>query len=344
MATSPPSDPGRFDLAIDGQVKKANAGNGDTTGKQAASVMYHRVRVTDTPASVGNHYSTTMTCKDQGGAGQTVPDTSFFDGQGWLPVASASDIVCTILKTRHYPPSQLSVSQSRGIVQASWTLPSPPPPMLTGLLEFAPSPYTNSDGSFSHGLTISYVFDSDGRRSTRLRKIATGDLLRARERLDPTECDIPGICPEFWSPPVTLVVPEPLPITDRAPLATSTAPPPAKPAVADKATAFSSLLVPPRQRLRELYVQAAMGEPGTISVRGRVRAGKQARSYRFKAVSAPAVPGTSVRLRLNLPRKASVAVRKALRRQRKIRATITITATDAAGNVKQEKRRIRLRL
>jgi virginiamycin B lyase len=358
LSVLPPSDPGRFDLSIDGDVKKANAGNGDTTGKQPVSVMWHRVRMTAVGGTSLAQYLTAMTCWDKGGAGETVPDTTFNsdEGHGWVPVASGSDIVCTIVNKRRYPPSDLSVSQSGGIVQASWTLPSPPPTMLTGFLEFSPSPYLDPvDGSFSHGLTISYLFASDETTfDSTPEEFRPGTYYVHVGAHDPDECEIHVSCKQFWSPTVTLAVPTPSPALP-GPLptpgpasspaaATSTASPPPTPALADKVTAFSSLLVPSRQKLGRLYVQAGMGEPGTISARGRIRLGKQSRSYRLATVSAPAVPGTSVRLRLNLPRRAFTAVRRALKRHKKMSAQIRITATDSAGNEKHELRTVGLRL
>jgi virginiamycin B lyase len=341
LSVSPPSDPGRFDLSIDGEIKKANAGNGDTTGKHPVSVMYHRVRETGVGMSL-SQYTTAMTCKDEGGSGVTVPDTTFYDGQGWVPVASGSDIVCTIVNQRRYPPSNLSVSQSSGIVQASWEL---PPSTLTGFLEFSPSPYLDQDGSFSHGLTISYQFDStDTTFDSTPEEFPPGTYYVHVSAYDPDDCDYTSCHDQFSSPPVTLIVPGPLQTPVSAPAAISTAAATPKPVVADKVTAFSSLLVPSRQKLGKLYVQAAMHEPGTISARGNIRVGKQSRSYRFATVSAPAVPGTSVRLRLKLPSKALTAVRRALKRHKKASAKVMITATDSAGNKKHELRTVGLRL
>jgi hypothetical protein len=49
-----------------------------------------------------------------------------------------------------------------------------------------------------------------------------------------------------------------------------------------------------------------------------------------------------VTLRLKLPAKALKAVKKALKKPKKLKAKITITATDSAGNKKTELRTIKL--
>ena len=49
-------------------------------------------------------------------------------------------------------------------------------------------------------------------------------------------------------------------------------------------------------------------------------------------------------LRLKLSRKTLRAVRRALRRGKKVFATVTVIATDAAGSSSTAKRKIRLKL
>jgi len=82
----------------------------------------------------------------------------------------------------------------------------------------------------------------------------------------------------------------------------------------------------------------------TLASGPRVRVGRSSPSYRLPTVSAPAVPGTSVRLRLKLLRKAFVAVWSALKRRKRVSTKIKIRATDSAGNTKQEQRTVRLRM
>jgi peptidoglycan/xylan/chitin deacetylase (PgdA/CDA1 family) len=119
--------------------------------------------------------------------------------------------------------------------------------------------------------------------------------------------------------------------------------PPAPKVVADKVTAFASLSVKSRQDVDKLFVTASMAEAGTLSAAGSVNVPGASKVHRFKKVSAKAVPGTVVKLRLRLSKKSLKAVKRALRHHRKLKAKIRITARDAAGNSKSAKRSVRLK-
>jgi plastocyanin len=123
--------------------------------------------------------------------------------------------------------------------------------------------------------------------------------------------------------------------------------PPARAAVAasqpaDTTTAFASVLAPARQRVDELFVRAAMGEKGTISASGTVSIAGSHRVYRLRPAAAKVAPGTAVKLHLGLTRKARRAVSRAIARHRLVRARITITARDRAGNAATEIRAVKL--
>jgi peptidoglycan/xylan/chitin deacetylase (PgdA/CDA1 family) len=113
--------------------------------------------------------------------------------------------------------------------------------------------------------------------------------------------------------------------------------------VADKVTAFASLKVRASQDVDKLFVTASMAEAGTLSAAGSVNVPRASKVHRFKRVSANATPGTVVKLRLRLSKKRLRAVKRALRHHRKLKAKLTITARDRAGNTKTEKRTVRLR-
>ncbi len=108
----------------------------------------------------------------------------------------------------------------------------------------------------------------------------------------------------------------------------------------DTATAFTSLKARSRQDVDKLYVSAAMSEPGTLSAYGTVTLGKR---YRLKKARVTAVPGRLTKLRLALTKKGLRAVKRALRRHTRVRAVLTIVATDSAGNVQRATRTITLR-
>jgi peptidoglycan/xylan/chitin deacetylase (PgdA/CDA1 family) len=125
-------------------------------------------------------------------------------------------------------------------------------------------------------------------------------------------------------------------------------PPPPEPpqpvrAFKDTATAFASLKVRKRQRIGKLYVTAAMIEGGTLSASATVSVPNVSRVFKFKRVTKPAVAGKRVKLRLRISKKGLRAAKRALRRHKRLKAKITITATDAVGNSKSAKRTVKLR-
>jgi uncharacterized repeat protein (TIGR01451 family) len=97
----PSSDPGKFNLQIDGATAGtgANVGDGGTTGEVSATAGNHTVGETAGTGTALADYASSIVCKADNGAGATVASGS---GSGPLtvPVASNSDIVCTITNTR----------------------------------------------------------------------------------------------------------------------------------------------------------------------------------------------------------------------------------------------------
>jgi hypothetical protein len=116
------------------------------------------------------------------------------------------------------------------------------------------------------------------------------------------------------------------------------------PGAGDIVTSFALLEVSSHQRLTRLRVRAAMPERGTITVGGTIEipAGRKAR--KLKAVAAAVTAGRVVTVRVKLAKKVSKAARKALERHVKVRARLTVTAVDAAGNRTAQKRVVRLGL
>jgi hypothetical protein len=64
---------------------------------------------------------------------------------------------------------------------------------------------------------------------------------------------------------------------------------------------------------------------------------------RLRAAGAELATGGTATLKLGLARKALRAVRRALRRGRKLRASLTVTARDGDGNETVADRTVRLR-
>jgi hypothetical protein len=110
----------------------------------------------------------------------------------------------------------------------------------------------------------------------------------------------------------------------------------------DKVTAFTALAVRGKQDVDKLFVRAAIGEAGTITASGTVSVPNLSKVYKLATASAKAAAGSTVTLRLKLARKARKAAKRALRRHRRVKAKVTITAKDLAGNVAIQRRTIRL--
>jgi hypothetical protein len=71
--------------------------------------------------------------------------------------------------------------------------------------------------------------------------------------------------------------------------------------------------------------------------------GGASKVYRFKAVSRSAVANVSVKLPLKLAKKQLKAVKRALKKGKRLKAKVTVTATDKAHNKKSQKATIRLK-
>jgi plastocyanin len=103
----------------------------------------------------------------------------------------------------------------------------------------------------------------------------------------------------------------------------------------------SSLVSPSKQRVARLFVRASMNEAGTLAATAAVGVPGAAKVYRFKRVSKAVAANQSVKLRLRLSKSKLKRVRRALR-TRKLRASITLTATDTTGKQTIRKRKVRL--
>jgi len=98
-----------------------------------------------------------------------------------------------------------------------------------------------------------------------------------------------------------------------------------------------------RQDVDRLAVTVTLNEAGRVTARGRVNVPDgAARVFRFRPVSRAADANEPVRLRIRLARRARRTVKAALDDGRRLRARITITARDAAGNPSTSRKAIRL--
>lgn len=118
----------------------------------------------------------------------------------------------------------------------------------------------------------------------------------------------------------------------------------AAPTPADTTLEVRTLRIARRQDIDSLSVVVRLAEPGTVSARARVRLpGGAARLIASGRVTVHAAANRTYRLRLSLPRAGVQRIKRALRRGVRVRAKVTLTVRDAAGNTRTKSRRVRLR-
>jgi uncharacterized repeat protein (TIGR01451 family) len=98
-ALVPGTDPGLFDLRIDGEVEKANASDGDSTGKKTVYTGVRTVGETTGTSTDLDDYNSSIECRADGGQGDVVASAT---GTGPLPVTvnEDDDIACTVTNVR----------------------------------------------------------------------------------------------------------------------------------------------------------------------------------------------------------------------------------------------------
>jgi plastocyanin len=96
-------------------------------------------------------------------------------------------------------------------------------------------------------------------------------------------------------------------------------------------------------RRRMLVIRVRVNERATVSARGRVSVPESSRVFSFKKATRSLAAGAHARLKLRLSRKARSAVRSALAGGKRLRARVTIVATDSSGNQRTARRTIKLR-
>lgn len=84
-------------------------------------------------------------------------------------------------------------------------------------------------------------------------------------------------------------------------------------------------------------------EPCTATARGTLSVPGAAATFRLGPVTASVAQGKTARLALRLSSRARSAVRRALAKRRVVKARVTVTVADAAGNAGRTTRTIRLR-
>jgi hypothetical protein len=113
--------------------------------------------------------------------------------------------------------------------------------------------------------------------------------------------------------------------------------------VADKVAPVTSLRFPRVQDIDKLYVKVHTSETATIRATGTIRVRNASKVYRFKTSTLSLAGNASTKVRLKLAKKKLKAVKRALRKKRRLKAKITVTATDAAGNRRAKKATLRIK-
>ena len=97
----PATDPGTFDLQIDGSTEKQDAVDGDTTGEKTLNTGPHTVgELAGSAATDLDDYQKAIRCIDTANANQEVLNQPADDADASVQVDSGDDIVCTITNTR----------------------------------------------------------------------------------------------------------------------------------------------------------------------------------------------------------------------------------------------------
>lgn len=112
----------------------------------------------------------------------------------------------------------------------------------------------------------------------------------------------------------------------------------------DKTPPSTQLRFSRRQDIDKLRLRVRMSEPGTVTARALVDVGGLlARIYNFRPAKRRVTGGVLTTLRPRLSKKNKRALKRAMRRGKRLRARITVAATDRAGNTKTRHVVIRLR-
>lgn len=141
-------------------------------------------------------------------------------------------------------------------------------------------------------------------------------------------------CPLYeWSSILTVTIPP------------DPAPPPPPPAVTfvDKKAPFQTFSTSSTQRVRTLAIRLLLNENATLTVKGSIAVAGASKVYRYKSVTLAAVANVPVRVRPKLARLGLKAIKRALKRRKKLRAKFSITAVDQSGNTSVSRRTIKLK-
>ena len=118
----------------------------------------------------------------------------------------------------------------------------------------------------------------------------------------------------------------------------------ANPSSGDKTAPNATLSGSTKQNLakqKAVVVSITPNEASALTASGSVSVPGASRSFKLGGASANAAANAKVKLRLKISAKGVRAIRKAVRKHKRVRASVTIVAKDGAGNAASFKRTVR---
>lgn len=249
------------------------------------------------------------------------------------------------------PPSLQTVGARGGLVTGSWSLPSG---VKSEFFEVAKYPDVNVYGYFRQKLVRPEGDPLNGAESQVRFGVLHSDQtsLTAADPKPPLPAgvyyvhiaghDACGACPsiEFSATVEINIGPDGNSISSRV-----VAPGTGGGIVAgDRIPPVAQLRYSKKQDIDKLLVRGRMSEPGTLTGRATVDVGGLlAKIYTFRPKSRKVTGGVLARLPLKISKKQKRALKRSMRRGKRLRARVALTATDRAGNSVTKHATIRLK-
>ena len=113
--------------------------------------------------------------------------------------------------------------------------------------------------------------------------------------------------------------------------------------VSDKTAPVQVLTGGKSQDVDKLAITVRVNEAGKVTAGGTVSVPGASKVYRFKSVTRTVKAHAQTKIKLTLARKALKAAKRAMKRKKKLKARITVTAKDAAANASKSALSIKLK-
>ncbi len=269
----------------------------------------------------------------------------------------ASALLVSVSAAQARPPVLLTVGADGGRATALW---AKEPEMKSRFVEIATQPDVNENGYF-RGVNV-FSFSTVGAQQTSFKDACQPCVLQVGRKyfvhVATEDSKYFGKCPgREFSNTMSLVLNQdntttvedlggghpPCPRTPAGTISGGTPPPSAGPGP-DRLAPFLSLNARRRQDIDKLHVTVRPNEQVTVNATGRVNtSGGAAKVLRFKRVTRSVAAQKRTKLRLRLTRKSLRTVKRTLRRGKRLRAKLTLTAKDRAGNTRVDRVSVRLR-